>query len=388
MSALSRRGFALGCLGCLAQAALAQSWNPPGRFARPADSSDEGGLWAIMDREEERLRRSAFVMRDKALNEYVGAIACRLAGDHCPDVRVYLVRTPHFNASMAPNGMMQVWSGLLLRAGNEAQLAAVLGHEIGHYYARHSLQQLRDVKKRAAWAEFAGIFLARARAGDLANYTQLGILASLFAYTRDQEREADSIGIDLMARARYAPGEAATVWSQLLAEIMGDKISKQQYEGDSILFRTHPPIEEREEALAKAAKALARPDAIQLGTEAYRGALAGHRRLFLEDEVRRRRYGETLVLLERLQKSPGGDGEVEFYRGEVYRLRNGKGDLELALKTYREAERMANAPAELYRSEGLVLRQLRQEESSRAAFRRYLELKPAAEDADLVRTYF
>ena len=55
-----------------------------------------------------------------------------------------LVRTPYFNASMAPNGMMQVWSGLLLRVDNEAQLAAVLGHEIGHYLARHSVERLRD----------------------------------------------------------------------------------------------------------------------------------------------------------------------------------------------------------------------------------------------------
>jgi len=50
-----------------------------------------------------------------ALLDYVQAIACRLGGDHCPDIRVHLVRTPLFNASMAPNGMMQVWTGLMLR---------------------------------------------------------------------------------------------------------------------------------------------------------------------------------------------------------------------------------------------------------------------------------
>ena len=393
MTSLGRRRFALGCCGCLALGALparapaAGGWNPPGRFTRPEEASDEGGLWAMMDREEDRLRRSAFVMRDRALNDYVRAIACRLAGGHCPDVRVYLLRTPHFNASMAPNGMLQVWSGLLLRAANEAQLAAVLGHEIGHYYARHSLQQLRDVKKRAAWAEFAGLLLSRARNPDIGNLAQLGIVASMFAYTRDQEREADSIGLELLARAGYAPGEASTVWTQLLEEIKGDKISKEEYAGESILFSTHPPMEERQETLAKAAKELARPEASRLGGEEYRNALSAHRTQFLEDEVRRRRYGESLVLLERLQKNSGGDGEIEFFRGEVYRMRNGKGDLELALKTYRQAEGMAGAPAELYRSEGLVLRQLKQDEGSRAAFRRYLELKPAAEDADLVRTY-
>jgi len=388
-----RRRFLFGCCGCLALGALANRglaagrWNPPARFARPEEASDEGGLWALMDREEARLKRSAFVMRDKALNDYVTELACRLAGNHCPDVRVYLVREPHFNASMAPNGMMQVWSGLLLRASNEAQLAAVLSHEIGHYYARHSLQQLRDVKARAAWAEFAGMIFARARAGDLGNMAQLGILASLFAYSREHEREADRIGLDLMTRAGYAPGEASTVWAQLLEEIQGDKISKEDYASRSILFATHPPIEERQETLAAQAKELARPEATNLGAAAYRTALSGHRRLFLEDELRRRRFGETLVLLARMRKDRAGDGELGFYRGEVYRMRNEKGDLEHALKAYQEAESMAGAPPELFRSEGLVLRQLKQDERSRAAFRRYLELKPAAADAELVRTY-
>jgi len=322
------------------------------------------------------------------LNEYVTALACRLAGDHCPDVRVYLVRTPQFNASMAPNGMMQVWSGLLLRAANEAQLATVLAHEIGHYYARHSLQQLRDVKTRAAWAQFADLVISRSRFSSLGNVTQLGIVASMFAYTREHEREADRIGLDLMTRAGYAPGEAAKVWAQLLEEIRGDKASKDEYASQSILFATHPPIEEREETLAAQAKELARPEATNLGVASYRSALAGHRAGFFEDEVRRRRYGESLVLLERMQKNSGGDGEIEFFRGEVHRMRNEKGDLELALKAYRQAESLPGVPAETFRSEGLVLRQLKQDQVSRAAFRRYLELKPAAEDAELVRGYF
>lgn len=394
MSEFPRRRFLFGCCGCLALGALAdrvlaaEAWNPPARFTRPEEVGDEGGLWALMDREEERLKRSAFVIRDRALNEYVTGLACRLAGNHCPDIRVYLVRTPHFNASMAPNGMLQVWSGLLLRASNEAQLATVLSHEIGHYYARHSLQRLRDVKARAAWAQFTGMVLARARVGDLGNLAQLGIVASLFAYTRDHEREADRIGLDLMTRAGYAPGEASKVWAQLLEEIEGDKNSKEDYANESILFATHPPIEERRETLAAQARELSRPDATNLGVADYRRALAGHRTMFLEDEVRRRRHGESLVLLERMQRDGGNDGEVEFFRGEVYRMRNDKGDLELALKSYRQAEAMPGAPAETFRSEGLVLRQLKEDALSRTAFRRYLELKPAAEDAELVRTYF
>ena len=128
-----RRWLQWGCAHCAALGGLAAAqtaWEVPPRFARPDVASDEGGLWALMDREEARLRRSPFRMREEPLGRYLRDLACRLGASHCPDIHVYAVRTPFFNASMAPNGMMQVWSGLLLRMENEAQLAAILAHEI------------------------------------------------------------------------------------------------------------------------------------------------------------------------------------------------------------------------------------------------------------------
>ena len=387
---LNRRAFVIGSGCCCALHALAaraaDAWNPPQRFARPLDGTNEGGLWALMDREEQRLRRSAFLVRDKALNEYVSGVACRLAGEHCRDMRVYIVHTPLFNASMAPNGMMQVWSGLLLRTSNEAQLAAVLGHEIGHYLARHALDRLRDAKERAAFGQFLGIAFAAARVGALGSVAQLGVLASLFSYGREQEREADRISVDLMARAGYAPAEASTIWTQMLEEIKSDAASKEDYASRSVLFASHPPMEERQQMLAEIAQEFARPSAVNLGSEDYVAALAPFRKAFLDDELRRRRYGETLVLLSRMQKGRSSDGELAFYEGEVYRLRNQKDDADRALKAYRLAEKMSGAPPELFRSEGFVLRNLKQEPEAAAAFRRYLELKPAAQDAELIRT--
>src|SRR5512134_627575 len=194
---MQRRPFLLGC-GCLAFAAAVgvradeYDYQAPPRFTRPEAGTDEGGLWAYMDREEQRLKRSSFLIRDPALQDYVNGIACRLAGDHCPEMRVYLVRTPYFNASMAPNGMMQVWSGLLVRMQNEAQLAAVLGHEIGHYLQRHSVERLRDAKSRSSFALILGMALGAAGAGaNVGQLAELGIVASMMAYGRDQEREAD-----------------------------------------------------------------------------------------------------------------------------------------------------------------------------------------------------
>ena len=144
---------------------------------------------------------------------------------------------------MAPNGMMQVWSGLMLRVDNEAQLAAVLGHEIGHYLARHSVERLRDAKSRAAFGQFLGLFGVAGALG------QLGVLAGMLAYSRDQERDADRIGAMLMHKAGYDVSEASNVWANLLVE------TKARPEGapQSVLFATHPGAQERQASLAELA---------------------------------------------------------------------------------------------------------------------------------------
>jgi predicted Zn-dependent protease len=388
---MQRRPFLLGC-GCLAFAAAAgvradeYDYQTPPRFTRPEAGTDEGGLWAFMDREEQRLKRSSFLLRDPALHHYVNGIACRLAGDHCPEMRVYLVRTPYFNASMAPNGMMQVWSGLLVRMQNEAQLAAVLGHEIGHYLQRHSVERLRDAKSRSSFGLIVGMALGVAGGGSLGSLAQMGILAGGLAYGRDQEREADRIGISLMARNGYAPAEAGRVWGQLLEEYEGAKAAGEEVSSTNILFASHPPAEERREVLATAAKR-DWPGASRTGVDEYRNVLAPHRMNFLQDEVRRRRFGESLVLFDRLLKSSPRDGQVQYFKGEAYRQRGREGDTKLAVEAYRAALEMDNAPPEVHRSLGTVLRQSGENAEATRAFQRYLELKPGAEDAELIRSY-
>jgi predicted Zn-dependent protease len=130
---------------------------------------------------------------------------------------------------MAPNGMMQVWTGLMLRVDNEAQLAAVLGHEIGHYLARHSVERLRDVKSRAAFGQFLGLL------GVVGAIGQLGVLAGMMAYSRDHEREADRIGVILMRESGYEVSQAAQVWGNLLLETKAPPGGTQE----SVLFATH-----------------------------------------------------------------------------------------------------------------------------------------------------
>ena len=353
---------------------LAQDWQSPPRFVRPDVASDEGGLWAMMDREETRLRRSPFNLRDPELRAYVQGIACRLAGEHCPDIRVHLVRTPYFNASMAPNGMMQVWSGLMLRVDNEAQLAAVLGHEIGHYLARHSVEQLRDAKSRSAFGQFLGLF------GAIGALGQLGVMAGMFAYSRDHEREADRIGVALMGKAGYDVGEAAHVWGNLLLEAKARAGGVQE----SLFFGTHPGIEERQGTLADLARASPGGEANQ---PAWQKGTARYLREWLGDEVRRGQHEESIVLLTRALGRGAYQSEYLYARGEVYRLRAREGDLEASLADFKAAAQFGAEPPQTHRGLGLIYRTRNSPQEAKASFQRYLELEPQAPDAAMIKTY-
>ncbi len=372
---MKRRHFLAGCAGCLlTRLAAAQDWASPARLGRPELASDEGGLWAIMDREETRLRRSPFALRDPDLQAYVQDIACRLAGDHCPDVRVHLVRTPLFNANMAPNGMMQVWTGLLLRVDNEAQLAAVLGHEIGHYLQRHTLERLRDIKSRTAFSQFLGLF------GLVGVVGQMGLVAGMFAYGREHESEADRIGSLLMRRAGYDASEAAQIWENLELEIK----ARPEGEKSSPMFATHPPAEERKDMLRRLAEAA--PGGAS-NTEAWRKHVAPFLQEWLNEEVKRGQHEESIALLTRKIAADPKDAVFLHARAEVYRLRAGESDLQAALSDYQAAAALGSEPAETHRGMAMIYRKREDRPAARASFQRYLEKAPAAPDAAMVKTY-
>jgi len=379
---MKRRLFlAAGCAcaaALLAGAARAQqgsSWHMPSRFVRPDLATDEGGLWAMMDRAERQLRRSPFLVRDKALHDYIESIACRLGKDHCPDIRVYIVRTPLFNASMAPNGMLQVWTGLLLRMDNEAQLAAVLGHEIGHYVERHSVERLRDTKTSAAFGTFLGL------AGVAGAVGQLALLAGMFSYSRDQEREADRIGVQLMEESGYQPAEAAKVWGNLVEEV---KARPGGASGAVPMFATHPDAEERRETLA--AMAAGMPQGAT-NARAWRDNVLPYRWDWLMLEVRRGQHEESIALLGRMIAAEPEDAELRTARGEVYRLRGKEGDSDLALADYQAAIALGREPAEAHRGLAMIHRARGEPAAARADFERYLRAAPTAPDAPMIRSY-
>jgi predicted Zn-dependent protease len=348
----------------------------PPRFTRPAANTDEGGLWGMMDREEARVRRSPLTIKDQALNAYLTGLVCRLAEGHCPDIRVYAVRVPHFNAMMAPNGMMLVWSGLLLRVDNEAQLAAVLGHELGHYMERHTVEQLRAQKDTAVLSTMVGMV------GGIGTFIgQMGLAANMFAFSREHESRADRMGMRLLREAGYDGREAAAVWDNLLAEMRVTGGKEAGRRGD--MFETHPTTAGRRDELLQ----LAGDAGGVTGADRFHAAIAPLRFGWLQDEVKRGQYEESLVLFGRMLEKNPQDAEVLYARGEVLRLRDEAGDGDKALADLEAASRLPAAPALAFRSLGLIHRQRNEPAAALPAFETYLAQAPDAPDADMVRGY-
>jgi Zn-dependent protease with chaperone function len=378
-----RRMLAWGCAHCAALAsgmALAQTgqpsnWVMPERFLRPDVASDEGGLWAVIDREEAKLRRSHFIIRDPALRDYLQAMVARLAGPHIEDIRVYPMRVPYFNASMYPNGMMQVWSGLLLRAENEAQLASVVGHEIAHFVQRHSIARWRDLKGRAAamsligWAGVPGLL------------GQLALIAGMGMYSRDHEREADLVGLALMQRAGSDPTQAALMWAQMRAELAagsaGDPSTR------NALFASHPPSDERQATLEQ----LAAGAGGERGEDRYQRAIAGLLPDLVDDELRRVQYDESIALFTRLCAARPESGVLRHGRGEAYRLRAKDGDMALAEADFRTALAGPQPPAAAHRSLAFMYRQRGDKVAAAEAFKQYLQAVPSAPDAGIIQSF-
>jgi len=349
---------------------------------QPAAHTDEAGLWQLFDDFETQLERSPARIDEGNAEAYLTDVACRLAGSHCTNLRVYLVNTPYFNASMAPNGMMEVWSGLLLRVENEAQLATIIGHEIGHFIERHSLERWRTIRASVTTAQLFGMGIAVAGGGTLANLPTLVALAEIYAYNRDQEREADAIGLDLMTGAGYAADQAPLVWQNLIEESAADPHTRQT----DIFFATHPQPEERRDTL-RAAATRYDSSVAEIGKTPYLEEVRYLRGQMLEDEVGLRQPERSIVVIERLQRQEPGDGQLTYYLGEVYRLRGRSGDLDRALGLFDDAAGMEGSPGETWRAIGLIHQRQGRDDLAADAFSEYLRRAPDAPDAELIRSY-
>ncbi|MBF0167961.1 MAG: M48 family metalloprotease [Alphaproteobacteria bacterium] len=351
--------------------------------ARPSKETDEGGYWFSADKHEQLVRTSGNLIKDEKLNAYVKGIICRLAGPYCPGIRLYIMRIPQLNANVMANGTTQVWSGLLLRSRDEAELAAVLGHEFGHYLRRHTLQSQRHIIEQTNMATLytLGAFLGGAPAGSV-DLMNMATNSSILAFSRNHEREADGYGLRLLYENKYDLSAPSEVWKRAI-----DEGKRAGQDGPLNPYSsTHPPDLERQAELKRLADVLS-PTLISQdkGRERYLEHILPHRASFLEVEITKNPQKASLALLDILIEDGVRLGELYYFKGEVFRRSAKKNGAEEALKFYKKAIEAEGAPVEVFRSMALAELSLQKKEEAKRNFDIYLQKAPSASDAQIVR---
>jgi len=185
------------------------------------------------------------VTQDKELNRYISGVGkSMLPQVHRPDMpyNFQVVNATYINAYAFPGGSIAVTRGILLELDNEAELASLLGHELGHINARHTAEQ--QSKGQISSILLAGLSVAAETQGaGLGDWTQklggLGQGLFLSKYSRDNEREADALGHQYMTQSGHN-SKGFTGLMEMLNEMNTTKTSSTQ-----MLFATHPMSRER-----------------------------------------------------------------------------------------------------------------------------------------------
>lgn len=171
----------------------------------------------IRDQEHPRiLARFGGAYDDPALTAYIAEIGRALAAkSEMPrlDFRFTILNTPVVNAFALPGGYIYLSRGLLALADSEAELAGVLAHEIGHVTARHAARRY----SRHVLANFGAELLDLVTIGGMAEAARAEADAYIQGYTRDQEFEADSLGLRYLRAAGYDPGAVPRFLNKLAA---------------------------------------------------------------------------------------------------------------------------------------------------------------------------
>jgi len=234
LSALAAAGFAAGCAA-----------NPvTGKRQLMLVSEDQE---IQIDRQYSPFQFSADygAAQDKTLNDYVDRTGKNMAARTHRTQMPYnfrVVNANYVNAYAFPGGSIACTRGILLSLDNEAELAALLGHELGHVNARHTAEQMS--KGMLTQAVIGGLAIAAGTQGALygniaSQLGQIGAGALLASYSRDNERQADALGMEYMVRSGYSSQGMVGLMNML------QRTGKHRPSAIELMFATHPMSEER-----------------------------------------------------------------------------------------------------------------------------------------------
>ncbi len=289
------------------------------------------------------------ITQDRRLEAYIDQTGKRLAGlSHRPRMpyRFNVVNATYINAYAFPGGTISTTRGILLKLNDEGELASLLGHELGHVNARHTARQMSQAMLTQALVGGAAAVVGgqSSALGDLtAQLGSIGAGALLASYSRDNEREADDLGLRYMAAAGYNPKGFVGLMDMLRT------LNKQKPNAVQMLFSTHPMSDERYQQAVNASRTRYPQAKGSLYRERYMDHTAGLRRMRAaieamqngEKEMARQDYDSAAAQFQQALKSAPRDYTANLLMAKC----------RFAQKKFKQTERYAATAKQTYPGE-------------------------------------
>jgi predicted Zn-dependent protease len=343
-----------------------------------AAMEEEQMLWRRALEEQDTINGSGVLYQDAEIENYLNQVAEKLQiNSISPDIsfQIKVVKDPNLNAFAFPNGVIYIHTGILARMDNEAQLAALLAHEMVHCTHRHSLRTLRSIKDRT-----------QAETATVRELVQLlgvtGSIASISGYTRELETEADQVGLDLAVKANYDPREVVKLFELLKQEIEIERIEEPYF------FGTHPNVRQRIENVNNWL------------AEKYRGKITGIKntdefqsrisRLVLDNarlDLRQGRFFVAQRTVEKFLTVKPDDARAYFLLGEIFRQRYRQDDAAAAIKYYEKSISLNPSFPEPHKAMGLIHYKGGEKHLAKKYFESCLLLSPDTADKAYIQGY-
>jgi predicted Zn-dependent protease len=180
------------------------------------------------------------LVQDPVITEYVNRVGQNIVknSDSKIPFTIKVIDSDEINAMSLPGGYFYVNTGLIMAADEEAELAAVMGHEIAHVTARHAAEQMGSANLVNILSVPAAIFGTGITGALIQQGASVLVPTVFYKFGRNAEEEADFLGLQYMYKAGYDPGASVTFFEKLQArESAKKKVSS--------LFSSHPPTESR-----------------------------------------------------------------------------------------------------------------------------------------------
>jgi predicted Zn-dependent protease len=272
-----------------------------------------------------RLERDGLVLSDAASNAFLTRIGNSLIPKGLVLERVNFrfraIRDPQPNAFALPNGSIYVTTGLMTLIDNESQLAAIIAHELTHVMRRHTYTQNRSNRKKfltmnimSAIGAYTPLTAVGAVIMLVTTVAPFIMMATMYGYSRDLEREADLKGIDMMISAEYPPEEMVQVMKLLDKDLEGENVR--------LFYNDHPSLDERIKYLssylgARAGTVTGEMELHRERTAYFRNVLPVMRHN-IQLSINSGRYRSAVYLAQRLVDYQP-DSENLFWLAEAYR---------------------------------------------------------------------